>query len=478
MWLEVDCLNAKLTRATPEEQNWLLDYLAFPDVTARFKGKADNAIRMLNVFDGSFPAGLVPLVVKDAPAEGFTVEIADKTQPTAPDPDADVAWLREDQREAVRRVLDKRRGVLHLPTGSGKTEIAVALVRSVPCEWLFIVHRTTLGQQAAERFERRNVEHGVDLGPAGVIGEGSWSEGERLTCATFQSLVAAFRSEDYRTRNRARDLLGRVGGIIVDESHVLPADTFWSVAMKATGAAYRVGLSGTPLARNDRRSVLSIAALGPILYRLRAPDLVEAGVLAKAHVRLVPIKQTTGRPTWAGVYADLVVKSKARNALIVEIARRAEKPGFLFVKSIEHGRALEKAILQAGIPAAFVWGVHSTDWRKRAIRDLAAGRTEILVVSVVFQEGVDVPSLRSVINASAGRSVIASIQRAGRGMRVEKNRAGEVVKADFEVWDVFDTGDKWLERASRERRRAYIREGYEVAEEAVHVPVAKGSAAR
>lgn len=476
MWIEVDCLHAKLTRATEAEQNWLLDYLAFPDVNARFKGKTDNAIRMLNVFDGTFPAGLVPLVAKDAPAEGFTVEIADKTQPADPDPDADTAWLREDQREAVRRVLDKRRGVLHLPTGSGKTEIAVALVRSVPCEWLFVVHRTTLGQQAAERFERRNVEHGVDLGPAGVIGEGQWSEGKRLTCATFQSLVAALRAEG-KTRDQAVDLLARVGGIIVDESHVLPADTFWSVAMKARRAAYRVGLSGTPLARGDRRSVLSIAALGPILYRLRAAELVAAGVLSKAHVRLVPLRQTTGRPTWAGVYTDLVVRSKARNALLVEIARRAEKPALLFVKSIEHGKILERAILQAGIPTALVWGAHSTDWRKHAVKDLVAGRVEVLVCSVIFQEGVDVPSLRTVINAAAGRSVIASIQRAGRGMRVEKNRAGEVVKTDFDVWDVLDTGDKWLERAARERRRAFIREGYETTEEQIPIAVAKGSAA-
>jgi superfamily II DNA or RNA helicase len=477
MWLEVDCLSAKVTRATTEEQNWLLDYLAFPDATAHFKGKADGSVRMLNLFDGTFPAGLVPLVVKDAPDEGFRVEVVDKTQPTAPDPNADLDWLRDDQREAVRRVLEKRRGVLHLPTGSGKTEIGVALVRSVPCEWLFVVHRTTLGQQAAERFERRNVDHGVDLGPAGVIGEGAWSEGERLTCATFQSLVAALRSENNVTRNRARDLLGRVGGIIVDESHTLPAETFWSVAMKASRAAYRVGLSGTPLARGDRRSVLSIAALGPILYRLRAPELVEAGVLSRARVRLVPCRQLTGRPTWAGVYLDLVTKSKKRNALLVEIARRAEKPGFLFVKSIEHGKILERAVLQAGIPAAFVWGVHSTEWRKHAVRDLEAGRIEILVCSVVFQEGVDVPSLRSVINAAAGRSVIAAIQKAGRGMRVEKNRTGEVVKNEFEVWDVFDTGDKWLERAARERRRAYIREGYETIEEAIPVPVAKGERA-
>lgn len=471
MWIEVDCLHAKLTKATTEEQNWLLDYLSFPDTTAHFRGAVDDKIRMLNQFDGTFPAGLVPLVVKDAPAEGFTIEIIDKTQPTAPDPEADVAWLREDQLEAVRRVLDKRRGILHLPTGSGKTEIAVALVRSVPCEWLFVVHRTTLGQQAAERFDRRNAEHGVDLGAAGVIGEGQWIEGERLTCATFQSLVAALRSKDRKIRARALGLLGRVGGIIVDESHTLPATTFWSVAQKTTRAAYRVGLSGTPLARGDRRSILSIAALGPILYRIRAPELVEAGVLAKPRVHLVPCRQTTGRPTWAGVYADLVVKSKARNALIVEIARRAEKPGFLFVKSIDHGRALEKAIIQAGIPAAFVWGMHSTDWRKHAVKDLAAGRTEILVCSVVFQEGVDVPSLRSVINAAGGRSVIAAIQKAGRGMRVERDRAGEVVKDEFEIWDVLDTGDRWLERAARERKRAFLREGYELIEE--QIPVAK-----
>lgn len=461
MWLEVDNLRAKVTRASPAEQDWLLEYLTFPDTSARFKGKREGVSRMLNLLDGTFPAGLVSLVVKDAPEAGFKVEIADKGGAAVPAEDADLAWLRDDQREAVRRALDKRRGVLHLPTGSGKTEIAVALVRSVPCEWLFLVHRTTLGQQAAERFDRRNAEHGVDLGPAGVIGEGAWQEGERLTCATFQTMVAALRSGG-RAGARAAALLGRVGGIIVDESHVLPADTFWSVAMRAERAAYRIGLSGTPLARGDRRSVLSIAALGPILFRLRAPELVEAGILARPHVRLVPCRQTTGRPTFAGVYQDLVVRSTVRNALLVEIANKAERPAFLYVKAIEHGKIIERELLRAGIPARFVWGTHSTDWRKAAIRDLVAGRIEVLVCSVVFQEGVDVPSLRSVINGAAGRSVIASIQKAGRGMRVERGRDGSVVKSDFWVYDLFDTGDKWLERAARDRRRAYLKEGYEV----------------
>ena len=462
MWIEVGCTTARVLRATDEEAAWLRDYMSFPDARARFRAFGPREVRMYDDLHASFPAGLVPLVRKDAPKEGFAVEVADRTAPAPVDPDANLAWLRDYQRDAVRAVVTRRRGIIHLATGGGKTDVAVGVVRSVPTAgWLFLVHRTTLVHQAAERFSLRAREHGVDLGEPGVIGEGTWREGDVLTCATFQSLAAALRNGGAHA-TRARELLERVGGLIIDEAHCTPAEQFWRVAMGTTRAAYRVGLSGTPLARGDKRSVLAVAALGPVVYRLRAERLIDEGVLAKPTIRLVPVEQVSERVTWSGVYNELVVKSRVRNAAVVAAALRAEKPAFVFVQNIAHGRTLEKALLRSGVRTGFVWGGHSTDWRQSAVRSLVAGRVDVLVCSVVFQEGVDVPALRAVVVASGGRSVIAALQRIGRGMRVERDAAGAVTKASFEVWDFADRGHGWLERHARERRQAYLKEGFDV----------------
>jgi superfamily II DNA or RNA helicase len=383
----------------------------------------------------------------------------DTTQPVERDPEADLGWLRDYQAGAVEAVAARHRGILSLPTGAGKTEVDIGLVRAFPTRWLFLVNSTDLVRQAAERFEARNREHGVDLGPAGVIGEGKWSEGEYLTCATFQTLARGLAKNEPRTMR----LLDRTLGLLVDECHTLPADSFLRVANAIPNAYFRVGQSGTPLARGDRKSSYAIGALGPIIYKVSSEKLVEEGVLSRAKVRMVKCVQAENpSPTFQGVYGACVVRSPRRNALITELAKRAEKPGMLFVKEIAHGKAVVKLLERAGLKAEFVWGDHSVDWRKSHIKRLVQGHFDILVCSVVFQTGIDVPELRSIINAGAQKSVIATLQRAGRGMRIERDRSGNVIKDSFELWDVLDEGNEWLEKHAKMRKAAYMAEKYEL----------------
>jgi superfamily II DNA or RNA helicase len=478
VWIEKGTLSARVTRATDEERRWLTDFLTFKDANARFSGA--GVTRLYNVFNHTFPAGLYPNVESAARAEGFTVEAGDKrSPPVAVDREADLAWLRPYQREAVDRVVGKTRGILWLPTGAGKTEIAVALSRALPCRWLFLAHRSTLMGQAADRYEQRSP--GLR---AGRIGEGTWDvrEDDTFIVATFQTLSKAIDKGD----PRATELLQSVQGLIVDECHVLPAGSFYRIAMATPQAYYRVGLSGTPLARGDRRSLLAIAALGPIIYRLKPDVLIDAGVLARPRITMVRVDHVAKEPTWQGVYGAHIVRGARRNAAVVEAVRRAEKPCMVFVKEVSHGHLLERALLNAGISTGFVWGSHGTDARKTRVKDLVAGRIDALVCSVIFQEGVDVPELRSVVIASAGKSAIAAIQRVGRGMRVSKD------KTDFEVYDFSDrgcgcdkvsfqgerhSGCKWFEKHTRERANAYKREGYSISEEAWPVGARPGATA-
>lgn len=452
---------ARLVRATDEEAEWLRGYLSFNDAKARFRPGNRGRVQLLHPLTETFPAGFVSMIQKAAKAEGKTVDVVDKRVPPGTlDPTADLSWLRDYQREAVDRVLEKKRGILWIPTGGGKTEIPVALARLVPdTHWLFLVHRTSLGEQAAERFAERNALHGVDLGEPGVIGEGRWREGKTFTAATFQTFSAALKHED----PRAKALLGRTGGLFVDECHVLPADSFNRVAM-ACDAYYRAGLSGTPLARGDQKSIMAIAALGPVILRIPATRLVDAGILSKPRVRLVTVQQpTSASVTWTGVYHDKVVRSKKRNDALVAIAQRAAKPSFLFVKEIAHGRSITADLGRAGLNADFTFGNHSTEYRRSMAKALVRGALDVLVCSVVFQEGIDVPELRSVINGGGSKSIIATLQRLGRGMRVDRAPDGSVREGGdvFEMWDIFDVGNDWLEKHAKARRNAYIQEGHE-----------------
>jgi superfamily II DNA or RNA helicase len=277
-----------------------------------------------------------------------------------------------------------------------------------------------------------------------------WRE-EEFTVATFQTLVRAVAAKD----PRASAFLKSVQGVIIDEVHVAPADTFFQVLMALENAYFRVGMSGTPLDRTDKRSVLTIAATGRIIYTITPDVLIDAGVLARPRIKLMAMPQESELPTWQGVYGECVVRSVVRNRAVVDMVRMAEKPCLVFVKEVTHGKRLNKTLMKAGFNSDFVWGTSSTDARKSDVKRLVRGDIDVLVCSVIFQEGIDIPELRSVVIVSGGKSVIATLQRLGRGMRVV---AG---KKEFEVWDFDDQGNKWLERHARARRKAYVDQGYE-----------------
>lgn len=480
MRIQVGTLTSKvLSWDDTADRAWLIDYLSFDDPKARYTANKDKKISLYVPKTDRFPSGLLPMVMKAAPDEGIKIEIIDaRLPPVREDPTADLEWLRDYQLETVNVACKRGRGILWLPTGAGKTEIIVALTRRLPCNWLALVHRSQLADDIAARYEKRSP--GLVAGRI-LEGDADIPPDATLVAATFQTLVNWLkRDPDDPLHRQAKDLLAWAQGLIIDETHVLPADTFYAVAMRTGNAFYRFGLSGTPLARGDRKSLLALAALGPVIHRVKTETLIARGILARPTVRLITVTQISKRPTWQGVYADCIVRGQARNAALVAIAKRATYPAFLFVQQVEHGKDLAKRLTNAGIPAEFVWGSHSLAYRKSLIRRMVAGHFEVLVCSSVFQEGIDVPELRSVIVGSGGKSIIATLQRLGRGMRVDRKRDGTVADGGdrFEVYDIADKGNKWLDRHSRQRLNAYTAEGFETFIEAEGTAsLASGSAA-
>lgn len=459
MWLEISNLRTRVVDASAEELRWIREYLSFEDKAAIFrKGRGRGRLPTINMFwplANEFPAGFTDIVIRGAATQLIDVQTIDRrTRPCERDPQADLAWLRDYQLAAVDAACDKVRGIIQAPTGSGKTDVFAGLIRALPVRWLFLVHRNTLVEQAAERVERRTKLQ------VGRISEGRWCPWEKtdgVICGSFQTFSARLKRQ--QTARQAEDLLASAEAVFIDEVHTLPSESFWRIVMMTDGAYYRFGTSATPMARGDKKSIQIIGALGPVIHRVRTDLLIERQVLAKPRIRMLPVKHKEPKAvTWQGVYGECVVRSTKRNKLIIDVAQQAEKPCLVFVKEVDHGREVDKRLQSAGLNSAFVWGDHSTEWRRSAIKRLEIGALDVLVCSVVFQEGIDIPTLRSVVIGSGGKSVIAALQRIGRGMRVAKD------KTTFDVYDFADKGHRWLENHTATRLKAYIREGHEVLE--------------
>lgn len=445
---------SKLLEATAEERTWLDEYTSVE--TTRYrpghwgKIKVDDRVRMFNAASRSLPSGFVSLLKNAAKRDRVTFEVEDqRVRPCSVDLDADLAWLRDYQQGAVTAALRSGRGLVKVPTGGGKTEIAIGVVKSLPCEHLFLVHRADLVSQAGDRFHLRTGE------TAGTW-EGAWMQGTaNFTVATFQGLYKAMK-EGNSEFNR---LMLATGALHIDESHAVPAASFYQVTMAAVNAYYRFGYSGTPLDRGDEDSLRAIGALGPVVYTMPTETLVSAGVLEKPTIYMLPCTQAWSKnehAEWHGVYSKLVALSKPRNELLAEMAVRSAKPALCFVDQLDQGLDLQNRMRARGLKVDFVHGSHWLEARKRAIRHLVQGRTDVLLCSVIFQEGIDIPQLASVLIGTGKESVVATLQRIGRGMRTAKGKSG------FEVWDVLDKGQRWLEDHALGRLESYRREGHDV----------------
>lgn len=440
-----------LPPTTGDERAFVREYLTID--TGRRNHTDGSAITygLHHDLSDSFPSGFFPLVKRAAEKEGLTVEVEDTRAPRlVPDASVDLTWLREDQRAAVAEVERLRRGIIKLPTGAGKTEVAVALGLRLPAPMLFLVDSVDLMEQAAARWEKRT---GL---PAGRFGDGQHTTGGRFTSGTFATMRLALGSKAGKALLRAFRVL------VVDECHGLPADTHYAVAAACREADYRVGLSATPFAGDPVRAATLTGLLGPIVYEVSTQELTSAGVIAKARVVLVKHEHVSAAEQWAAAYRECIVEDAERNRKVVAVARRCPKPALVFVRAVEHGRELLRLLLRAGLRTEFMYGAKSSGSRATAAQRLMRNDLDVIVCNAIWYKGVDLPALASAVNAAGGASDIDTLQRLGRGTRVVRNSAGEVVKGAFEYFDLFDTGHPWTEKHSRNRRAAYREEGHEV----------------
>lgn len=454
MKLEIGNVWAHAVEAQAEELAFLKRYLTFESPGAKYTRayqthRWDGTYSLWKARDKNFPAGLGPIVHKGATREGMTMTWTDRrTAPVVAFRPVPEGWLRPYQMDALQACLNPDsllpgRGIVSMVTGGGKTEIFAALGFKVQASWLVLVDTKDLMHQAAERYTKRTGEQ------AGVVGDGIWDP-RRFTVATMQTLLRTLDSP------LTAAFLASIQGLVIDEVHTAAAEGYQGLLAKIPHAYWRLGFSGTPLNREDKKDVSTLGATGPVIYKADPEALAAAGYISRPKITFIPAPQPPQPKdaTWAEVYAAGIVDSDSRNKRVVETALKAARPALVFVKEIRHGHML-KAMMARYARVDFVWGQDSSTARKAAIERLERMDVDILVVSAVFNKGVDIPGVLSLINAAGGKSAIQAIQRLGRGMRKTKD------KDEFEMWDFMDTG-KWLKNHSRRRAEAYEQAGYEV----------------
>jgi len=319
--------------------------------------------------------------------------------------------LRPYQAEAVlalRRsyAAGRRAPVLVMPTGSGKTVVAKALVEGAAAKGrkvLFLAPRRELIFQTCEKLDAAGLGFGV------IMAGQNPRPWEPVQVACIPSLLSrcVVRGE----RMPQADL------VIVDEAHLSIADGTQRV-LDAYPDAAKIGLTATP-ARTDGRGLGAVyddMVLGPSVAELTAQGyLVPARYFAPSKPDLAGVKIQAGdyNAKQLGERMQPLVGDVVTNWLRIA----AERKTVVFSVNVAHSMALCEQFQAAGIAAEHLDGTTPNDQRAAILQRLRSGKTQVLTNCDVCTYGWDEPSISCAVLARPTKSLARYLQMVGRVLR-------------------------------------------------------------
>ncbi|WP_070807836.1 DEAD/DEAH box helicase [Pyrodictium occultum] len=377
--------------------------------------------------------------------EGFSIHDRTGLLGTGSYPISFRGKLRDYQEEAVDTwIRNGYRGVIALPTGAGKTVVALAAMARLSVPTLIVVYTR---EQLVEWMDK--IEKFTSLSKSSV---GAFYSDEKsvkpVTIATYQS---AFRNIGL--------LFDKFSLLVVDEAHHLPADKFRAIA-ESVLAPYRLGLSATPY-REDGKHEELFRLVGGVVYERSIEDLMSAGYIASFEIIPVLVDLSRkeleeykrlrkdylvlarGRRVEELVKAASMGDESARKALqllarirrilalsksklekarsIIEAEYMRGSKIIVFTQYVDQAQAVGKEL---GIPV--VTGKTEKSKRKIIFELFKHNRLKALVLTTVGDEGIDIPDANVGVVLSGTASRRQFIQRLGRLLRPKPGKSAKL----------------------------------------------------
>ena len=327
--------------------------------------------------------------------------------------------FQEEALEAWRRA--GMRGTIVMPTGAGKTFVAMAAIAELRLPTLICVTTVELARQWARRLrECLGIEAGILAGGEKRV--------RGVTVATYHSAARSLG-----------ELYDKFGLVVYDEGHHLPAETFKEIAFRVK-ARYTMVLSATP-ERADGNELLIFKAAGEPVYVTSYLDLVLRGILAPLKLEKVYVElEGDEEAEYASVAGEggerdlrrtselIRIASKARRKLeaVKEIVGGEEGRVIVFCQYVDQAEAAYAAIRQVEPRCALVTGSTPKGRRLRALEDFRRGSVRVLVTTTVLDEGVDVPDADVAVILSGTGQARQMVQRVGRVLRWTPGKVAKV----------------------------------------------------
>jgi superfamily II DNA or RNA helicase len=326
---------------------------------------------------------------------------------------------------AATRAAGRRRGLVVLATGLGKTLLAAFEARALAARRvLFVAHRVEILEQARAAFERAL--------PGRSAGMFTGDRRDRDADLMFATVQALGRPEHLASWPRdAFDL------VVVDETHHVAAPSYRRLVERFT-PRFLLGLTATP-ERADGADLLRFYD-DNLVFRAGLVEGVARGLLVpfayhglRDHVDYAAIPWRSGGFDPDALTRALATREHAREALagLRRVAPGARRT-LWFCASIAHAEFMAGFLRGEGTAAAAVHSGVDAASRRASLRALADGEVAALTAVDVLNEGVDVPDVDSVVLLRPTDSRVVFLQQIGRGLRLPaRSDKRELTIVDF-----------------------------------------------
>ncbi|MGZ3115713.1 DUF3427 domain-containing protein [Streptomyces sp. H62] len=319
-----------------------------------------------------------------------------------------------------RSLRGRHRNLLVAATGTGKTVMAALDYRRLNLEstgpqprLLFVAHRKEILRQSLRTY--REVLDDASFGELlhGGADPREWNH----VFASVQSLNVQ------RLEQLAPD---HFDIIVIDEFHHATASTYRRVIDHFTPKEL-LGLTATP-ERMDGRNVQDEFFEGRIAAEMRLWEALENDLLCPFHYFGIPDgTDLTGLHWQKGSYADqelgnLFTGNDARARIVVkQIRDKVSDPGTMralgFCVTKAHAHFMADFFRKANIQAVALDSDSPADVRARALSELRSGKLQVIFSVDLFNEGLDIPDVDTLLLLRPTNSATVFLQQLGRGLR-------------------------------------------------------------
>ena len=334
-----------------------------------------------------------------------------------------------DKLNAEREVRGYYRNLVVAATGTGKTVISALDYKRFrkqnpdkPCRLLFVAHREEILAQSIYTF--RAILKDANFGEMFVGKYKPDSIGNLFIS------IQTFNSQEFTEKTTA-DFYDY---IIVDEFHHAAAPTYQKLLEYYKPKIF-LGLTATP-ERMDGKSILSYFN-NRIAAEIRLPEAIDRKLLCPFQyfgvtdtIDLDSLKWTVGGYdkgelskiyTFSGMAAnrraDLIINSFLKYVTDIDAVK-----GLGFCVSIEHAEFMCRYFNEHGIPSMYLTGASPDEERKSAKESLVSGKVRFIFVVDIYNEGVDIPEVNTVLFLRPTESLTVFLQQLGRGLRLSEDK--------------------------------------------------------